>query len=156
MKCTTCGQSQAALGAPMQRCSVCKWSYHCNRQCQRKDWKHHGQLCEPPKSLMVNLRLMSGQIHPMSCLYDDTVTKLENRVLEWLCQMTGADPDVTDVNLALQDQIMDHRLTLREHGIVDGVELSVISSKMKPCPTLANSSSSSAHADWSDSDSMTT
>ena len=42
MKCRTC------LGMPTEllRCSACKKTYYCSKECQKKDWKKHKPRCK--------------------------------------------------------------------------------------------------------------
>eukprot|EP01084_Bolivina_argentea_P128465 227079_1 len=44
--CGKCGQ----LGAK-SRCSRCKFTYYCNQDCQRKDWKLHKKICKAKPTL---------------------------------------------------------------------------------------------------------
>jgi hypothetical protein len=44
VQCAHC-QRRAALGHDMARCSACKKTYYCNRECQKADWKRHKSSC---------------------------------------------------------------------------------------------------------------
>jgi len=46
-RCATCGSQ---LESPL-RCSRCKTSIYCNRECQTKHWSEHKRLCRPVASL---------------------------------------------------------------------------------------------------------
>ena len=40
--CASCGK----MAKKMSRCTKCKMSYYCNRECQKKNWKLHKRICK--------------------------------------------------------------------------------------------------------------
>eukprot|EP00755_Sulcionema_specki_P023280 Sspe_Gene.78535::Locus_49125_Transcript_1_1_Confidence_1.000_Length_1364::g.78535::m.78535 len=44
--CAGCTKGCDDVGAPLQRCSVCKRAYYCGKECQQKHWKAHKRECK--------------------------------------------------------------------------------------------------------------
>jgi hypothetical protein len=42
LQCTVCHSNKDGIF----KCSKCKKTYYCSRECQIKDWKQHKQSCE--------------------------------------------------------------------------------------------------------------
>ena len=43
--CENCKQSSDGSSKPFQRCSACRLTYYCSRNCQKLDWRHHKHVC---------------------------------------------------------------------------------------------------------------
>ena len=44
--CDYCKAEQSEQKKPMKSCSQCKVAYYCDRECQRKAWKGHKEICK--------------------------------------------------------------------------------------------------------------
>ena len=43
-KCSNCKNEQTNL----LKCSICKTTFYCNKDCQKSDWPNHQQTCRKP------------------------------------------------------------------------------------------------------------
>jgi len=49
--CTRCHKQEQESGAAFSRCSRCKITFYCNKECQLADWKMgHQQMCSAPSA----------------------------------------------------------------------------------------------------------
>jgi len=144
MQCASCGQNQAALGAPMWRCGACHQACYCNRSCQKIDWKHHRHLCKRTVAeesavvdLTVTIRLLSGASRPMEgCKYDDAASLLEQRVIDWASQLMDFDKADYKATLSFRGSVLRGWQTLRQHGLVDGAEITAVVEPDLPPPLI--------------------
>lgn len=43
-KCSNCKNERTDL----LKCSICKTTFYCNKDCQKSDWPNHRQTCQKP------------------------------------------------------------------------------------------------------------
>ena len=53
--CGGCGAKEAAGGGELQSCGICKARKYCSKECQKKQWKFHQEVCEAPKGGKENV-----------------------------------------------------------------------------------------------------
>ena len=52
-----------------KKCSVCRSTYYCSRECQRKNWSKHKTQCQPPDSSKINcIKIKAGEYKTMDDL----------------------------------------------------------------------------------------
>merc|ERR1719229_1600771 len=87
-----CGQSVAPLAEPneqwplcaycgksgdLSRCSSCRQSYYCNRECQVAHWEVHCIICQPgppqPPPVVVGPNIQPPQPRPYNNMYPPSV-----------------------------------------------------------------------------------
>ena len=73
-----CGNCKKRLHKNPQRCSNCKTTYYCDRQCQLDDWKKaHRKYCNNLKKIY--------DIKPFEALAIETISKPPGRTKHALC-----------------------------------------------------------------------
>ena len=140
----------------MLLCGGCRQAFYCSRRFQRKDWKHHRNLCkhtvaresvkknqDPDRNavdLSVTVRLLSGDSRTMEGFkYDNPTSFLEERVLDWASHLVGLDAAFIVVKLMFQDSELDATQTFSESRLCDGAEVTAIVERDEPPPLVDSS-----------------
>eukprot|EP01031_Cornospumella_fuschlensis_P037888 gene37888-46025_t len=66
-ECSICHKKQGV--AHLGCCKQCKVVYYCGRECQRKDWKQHRQLCLRIAGTLTQVQLEEAMLHDVDGVF---------------------------------------------------------------------------------------